>query len=106
MDHCLFYTCPDSSLRLPADTITKPRSLTTGACIQITGEWKASPGPQQRVQAKELHYHSLKLLGPSDPEVILYLLHFCMCSLSCHVFVYETVLRDFITTLYLISPSC
>ena len=44
--------------------------LTTGTCIQITGEWKPSPGSKQNQQAKELHYHSLKILGTTDPEVM------------------------------------
>ncbi|KAF8461002.1 hypothetical protein BDZ91DRAFT_663766 [Kalaharituber pfeilii] len=44
------------------------KALTTGACIQITGEWRFSLGSKQHQQVKELHYQSLKILGTSDPE--------------------------------------
>ncbi|RPB21429.1 asparaginyl-tRNA synthetase [Terfezia boudieri ATCC MYA-4762] len=53
---------------IPKDQFGDTKALTTGTCIQITGEWKPSPGSKQNQQAKELHYHSLKVLGTADPE--------------------------------------
>lgn len=55
---------------IPKDQFGDTKALTTGTCIQITGEWKPSPGSKQNQQAKELHYHSLKVLGTADPEVM------------------------------------